>query len=264
MGVIRFDCPRCGKHLRVSPAKAGRHGRCPTCGGRIKVPNEVPVEKVSGKLEHRHVRLAIAVVVGFLLIVAVAFLAGRGDRNGREDAEGSSVVHHEALLRKLQQVRRRLTQLDDLEGRLAAYKRMALSESELRARDVRRRLNDYEPVSVFECALREQILAGREERINASTGPEIVADEGKLNSPLTTLERERLKQLSDQLEALSAELVEAFRRAHITIRPTPDPLGRRLLNVTETEARIERERTLLRESEADIRRQMMNPVAAAD
>ena len=47
MDIIRFPCPRCGKHLHVPGHKAGHHGRCPTCGGRIRVPDEEGVEHVA-------------------------------------------------------------------------------------------------------------------------------------------------------------------------------------------------------------------------
>jgi len=260
MKVIRFDCPRCGKHLRVSPEKAGRHGRCPTCGGRIKVPKEASVELADEHLESRHVRLVIGVVVGLFLIGTVAFLIGRGEGNGGEDEGTQSAGQYEALVRKLEQVRRRLTQLDDLDARLADYKKMALAESELRARDVRRRLNAYEPVSVFECTLREQILAERGERRLGSPESGTASDKARLNASLTTLEREHLKQLSERLEQFSAELAGALQRANMPTRLTPDPLGRQLLNPAKTEERVERERELLRKEEADIRRQMLNPV----
>jgi TM2 domain-containing membrane protein YozV/DNA-directed RNA polymerase subunit RPC12/RpoP len=36
--VIRFECRGCGNNLRTSSDKAGRQGKCPTCGTAFVVP----------------------------------------------------------------------------------------------------------------------------------------------------------------------------------------------------------------------------------
>jgi len=39
MDKIRFNCPKCGKKLAVSPDKAGKTGKCPACGERFRIPS---------------------------------------------------------------------------------------------------------------------------------------------------------------------------------------------------------------------------------
>lgn len=41
--MIRFDCPACGKSLKVADDLAGKVGKCPACGERMKVPTLTPV-----------------------------------------------------------------------------------------------------------------------------------------------------------------------------------------------------------------------------
>ncbi len=36
--TIRFDCPKCGRAIRVSDGAAGRSGKCNDCGGVLTVP----------------------------------------------------------------------------------------------------------------------------------------------------------------------------------------------------------------------------------
>ncbi len=36
--MIRFPCPHCGAKLQVSPARAGKEGRCPHCKNKLTVP----------------------------------------------------------------------------------------------------------------------------------------------------------------------------------------------------------------------------------
>ena len=37
-GVIRFDCPRCGRHFAANPAVVGKKIRCEGCGKGVYVP----------------------------------------------------------------------------------------------------------------------------------------------------------------------------------------------------------------------------------
>ena len=37
-GMIRFECPSCGVHIRVPEANAGKRGKCPKCRHRVTVP----------------------------------------------------------------------------------------------------------------------------------------------------------------------------------------------------------------------------------
>ena len=41
--MIRFDCPSCGKRIKVDDSKVGVTGNCPKCGAQATVPNPIPV-----------------------------------------------------------------------------------------------------------------------------------------------------------------------------------------------------------------------------
>jgi len=40
--MIRFDCPSCGKTIKVKDEGAGRKGKCPGCGEAIQIPKPAP------------------------------------------------------------------------------------------------------------------------------------------------------------------------------------------------------------------------------
>jgi hypothetical protein len=42
MGDIRFECPKCGRHLVINEGGAGLFVTCPTCGQLVHVPAESP------------------------------------------------------------------------------------------------------------------------------------------------------------------------------------------------------------------------------
>lgn len=43
--MILFDCPRCGRNIRVSDSAAGRNGTCNGCGRLIQVPEADPPDE---------------------------------------------------------------------------------------------------------------------------------------------------------------------------------------------------------------------------
>lgn len=38
--MLKFDCPKCGKHLSAPDEAAGRKGTCPGCGGAVCAPTQ--------------------------------------------------------------------------------------------------------------------------------------------------------------------------------------------------------------------------------
>ena len=38
METIQFQCSRCGKSLSAPADRAGKNGKCPSCGGAIQIP----------------------------------------------------------------------------------------------------------------------------------------------------------------------------------------------------------------------------------
>lgn len=45
--MIEFDCPQCGKHLRVSEKYSGQAGKCQGCGNRMEVPTGITFPQFS-------------------------------------------------------------------------------------------------------------------------------------------------------------------------------------------------------------------------
>ena len=252
MDIIRFPCPRCGKHLQVPGHKAGHHGRCPTCGGRIRVPDEEGVEHVAGEEAHHHGWAIAAVVCVGLLLVLVVVVALSGGKQGGPEPTSVSDSTGAAVNAELKRVREKLVQVYHLEDRLKAYRELVMSEKRLHARDVRTRLNKYERVSSYECSLRREILALWDARAQAAAEAGVVIrDDWQLNTPLTTLEKEDYVLLSKKLDDQSSDFSSALRSARIRIRPQKDPLGRRLLDSDRVEKRIAAELKRLRKLEAD-------------
>ncbi len=238
-------------------AKAGHRGRCPTCGGQIKVPNVEVAEPMHdpGENVRRLIHSLTVIVVVSAVIGILAYAVIRLGASGQDDNAAPPVVQKEHLVKKLENIRARMVRLDDVEDRIQGYQHMIMNESKLRARDVRTRLNAYEPVSAYECQLREKALTVRASADSADSA--LTRQRNlRMNTPLSTLEKDQLNQLSDELEKHSAELAQTLRRTRVVIKLTPDPLGRRLLPPAIALSRIERERERLKESEADVRMQM--------
>lgn len=53
--MIEFNCPECGRSIKVSPKNAGKTGRCTDCRTRIEIPlaAESGVEILSYPNQHR-------------------------------------------------------------------------------------------------------------------------------------------------------------------------------------------------------------------
>ena len=47
--MIRFECPHCGRKLKVPQTRAGRKGRCPACKGEVTVPQSPAPESAAAQ-----------------------------------------------------------------------------------------------------------------------------------------------------------------------------------------------------------------------
>jgi len=253
MDVIRFPCPRCGKHLKVPLEKAGHQGRCPTCGGRIRVPENVGVEHIAERGEG-HLWAIVVGIVGVVVVIVIGIVAFSG-KDEQPATTTATTPTNTGTVRsdEFEKVKAHLVQLDDLEDRLKTYREHALSERRLRARDVRTRLNSYEPVSQYECNLRKEVLAQRDEALAAAAAGDVPKDDWQLDTPLTELERGDLTLLSQRMEERSRKLAAALRRVGIVTSLEPDPLGRTLLDVESVGQKIAAERKRLKERESALR-----------
>jgi len=262
IGAIRFKCPRCGKRLSVSPEKAGHQGRCPTCGGKILVPRMDTLEHIDehGEKHTGAVAGIFAGIVILILMVVFALSGGEEDSTGTQPGAGTQRTRDSQQLRR---IRAALVQLDDLGDRFKTYQEQSRLERRFRARDVRTRLNNYEPVSVCECILRKEVLAMRDETRTSAPGTGVAqGDDWRLDTPLTGLERANLRLLSEELERRSSDLVQGFRRAGIVINLDLDLRGRRVLDARAVAKEIALRRERLQKEASDLRQQMHGHGAA--
>ncbi len=244
MDIIRMRCPRCGSHLRVPAKKAGHHGRCPTCGGKITVLGEEAIEHV----EAARVGHTLAVTVGVVVVLAGLFLGGfllifRGVEQDLSSTNEPAANGNGSALDRRKRINARLIQLEAMMQDLDKYQALAFQEMLLRARDVRERLSCYEPVSVYECNLRNQAMDQAEK----------APSDWRPNQALTALEKDALVQLSKRLEQESQTLRRRLHDLRVYPSIDPDPLGRRMLRVNEVRELIARERERLREILSDTR-----------
>jgi len=90
--AIKFDCPKCGRTIRVRDDAAGRAGVCPGCNSKVKVPASVllaqervdpPARRTQQTTHRRHSPIVVVgwgmvgvVAVGAIIVVAYSLYAG--------------------------------------------------------------------------------------------------------------------------------------------------------------------------------------------
>jgi hypothetical protein len=181
-------------------------------------------------------RVIWAVLAGGVLVVGICVLiALSGHRKSRATEEGIGPA-----LTSEQQARleRPLAGISKLEEMVRRYREFRVEERRLRAREVLMKINDYEPVSGFEYALREQVLEERKEAARSAGDAGGEEDPWKLNTPLEPSEKEQLDRLSNELQAQSAKLETELSSVGISIAPVKDSLGRALLDGAEVSEKL--------------------------
>ncbi len=237
--MIELKCPRCETLLRVPASNAGKHGRCPICGGAIAVP--LPAVEIIPEPIVEHPKpprsKAIWVVLGLIVSLSAICVAVALRRQG---VLGTTEEDKGPALTPAQQTRldAELIEIGKLEDLVRRYRESRVRERHLRARAVLMKINSYEPVTDFEYALRRDVLDEEEKATQSegNTGGE--NDPWQLNTPLAPSEKEELDLLSDDLQAQSSRLERELSPVGISVEPVRDPMGRLLLDGAEVWANL--------------------------
>jgi hypothetical protein len=234
---IEVKCPRCATLLRVPDRKAGRRGRCPLCGGPVKVPlaqnAPTPFLAPQKKSQSKVVWAVSAGVVLLIGICVVIALSGHGKSGATEKSDGPALTPEQAASLEAQ-----LTEISKLEDMVRRFRDLRVKERHLRARNVLMKISSYEPVTDFEYSLRRQVLEEQEQtaKIAGDAGGE--TEPWNLNAPLAPSEKDELGRLSDELQTHSAELARELSSVRVYVTPVKDPLGRALLDGAEVSAKL--------------------------
>jgi len=183
----------------------------------------------------RAIAIWVVLGVGVLVIGICAAIALSRHRQSGTTEEGSG-----PKLTPEQQARLEapLAELDKLDDMVKKYRESRVEERHLRARDVLMKINSYEPVTGFEYELRGQVLEEEKEATQSAGGTAEESDPWKLNQPLGPSEKEKLGQLSDDLQSQSTRLETELGTIGISLAPVKDSLGRALLDGAEVSARL--------------------------
>ena len=230
MSPIKFRCSRCGARHSVAESKAGKKGRCPTCGGPLHVPTlEQVVQKQQQAIVHHRILGTVGVVIVIIALVAGYTLFGPISSVPVEKPTKRTQDQSEEEKAKAQLAKLRL--IDGLKAGIVRYEGLLEQEQILRVRDIGAKLRSYERVTVHEHDLREELLNARRKRMELPPeGGGMETDEWQLDVPLNEIEREGLRRLSETIEQQAKVLVRELRQVGVTASVKKDPLGRTLLD----------------------------------
>jgi len=237
--MIELKCPRCETMLRVPESKAGRHGRCPVCGGTITVPLppvEIPPAPIVAppKPPRSNAIWVVLVVIILLSAIGVAIALRRGGTLGTAE-EGNGPTLTAAQQARLDA---QLIEIGKLEEIVRKYRESRVRERHLRAREVLMKINSYAPVTDFEYALRRDVLDEQERATQSAGNTGGANDPWQLNAPLEPSEKDELGLLSDDLQSQSTKLEMELNALGIFVTPVRDPMGRVLLDGAEVSANL--------------------------
>jgi predicted Zn finger-like uncharacterized protein len=227
--MIEIKCPRCETHYHVPPEKAGKKGRCPKCGGAIRVP--APDHQVHAQYVPEQTftpwqkRLMIGVPCAIaLLIVVLVLVQGNGGKGKKgEDPETSEAAN------KVRQADAELARLEDLTERFERYCAKLGQERRLRARSVLEKDRSYEAVTPGEYQLRTEVI---EDRARAQAAPaSYKEEEWRLDTALTEDEEALLAKLSPQLDMEAKEIARLVARTGGANVLAKDALGREVVSM---------------------------------
>ena len=172
------------------------------------------------------ITLAAILLLGFFAVILL--LSGDDGQRGQPDGptQGPTGTQPPVPLQE------RLRRLEALESRLEEYQSLRERERYLRARDISGKLRDYAAVIPYELRLREEVLAAE-------------GDGGRVDTPLTELERGEFGQLQERLQQEAKVLVEELDDVGVRAGLKTDPLGRSLLNHEDATARLAARREAL-------------------
>jgi hypothetical protein len=166
-------------------------------------------------------------VAGIILLIGICLaiaLRRRGTLGAIEEGNAPALTRPEQARLEVQ-----LMEISRLEEMVKRFRESCIQERHLRAREVLMKINNYEPVSDSEYALRREVVE-EEEKAAQSAGNAGREDPWQLNTPLQRSEKEELALLSDDLQAESARLEKELNSVGVFIAPERDPLGRMFLD----------------------------------
>lgn len=263
--MIEVKCARCGMHYEVADSKAGKKGRCPTCGGPIHVPTlgeaGEAYHKSRSELHASHMFGWVAVSVAAAVLVLAIVLVLRGESPPKPAPPAAPPPRTEPIASapprptapaagiakpppppqpapppppSTADTDRMAFRVRYAKEKLGNYRDMLALERRLRAREVLRKDRAYEPVSAEEYQLRRSVLD--EAAVLAAGGENL--DSWRLNEPLTEPERRELEDLIERIPAASADMIDEMGRLNLQGTYVTDPFGRRLINTDDAENKL--------------------------
>lgn len=254
--MIEIRCPRCDTHYHVPADKAGKKGRCPKCGGAIRVPepdHQVHAQYVPEQtFTPAQKRLMIMIPCAVLLLVGVIVFLQRG----KSEQEKRKLEQLEDEARTgIRRTEQDLARVEDLAERFGRYSVKLNHERRMMARMVLQRDRSYEAVTPGEYRLRTEVL---EERARAQATPATYKEEEwRVDAPLSEDEAAMLQRCVPELEREAKEIARLTTRAGGTNVMTKDAVGHDVVNGEEIRkqlsARIKSINERRAKAEADLR-----------
>jgi len=240
MPPMKLRCPRCGCRLTVPDHKAGKRGKCPTCGGPIKVPtlDELQLAMAQKGPPSWVVGVGVAVGIAVLLLVAILlFQAGGNESAGGSRASRRGANSTEEDMPLEDQLRRIL----GIEARLQSYQDLLKTEQFLHVRAINTKLHSYEQLTPEELRFRDEMMEAW--RKDTAASPDL----SLANTPLSEIEKGEYRQIQEDLRKESDEILHAMRLAGAHIPVRPDSFGKNVLDLDETRTKLAELRAKLKE-----------------
>lgn len=251
METIGVRCSRCNSVYAVPSEKAGHRGRCPRCGGIMRVP--VPAKsagspsKAASSFTKRSALLLIPAVV--VIVALIAFLVIR--KGTENDADKAPSAAELAATDNVRRVQNEVGRLHAVDRRLKEYDDLYAMERRMHAREIYGKMKAYESVSKEEYSLRAAVQL---EQSDLKLNP--LESDWQLETPLNVTEKTERGRHSKELESDAAEVRDMLSQMGIAVDLKPDAFGRALLNRPEVDAAIDRHRqaleTKLKAAEAEL------------
>lgn len=263
---IDVHCSRCGMQYEVADTKAGKKGRCPTCGGSIHVPSLGEAGTAYHKarqnkhLSHMIAWTSVSVIAALLLLIVILVLREESSTSGvvavpstapvgpivsapiktvpaQDSAVStpSSPAQFPAADSSTSVAEKQAFLIRYAAERLGEYRALVAQERRLRAREILRKSRENEPVQMEEYELRNKV--NEEAALLAEEGKDVSG--WRLDEPLDDEERRELANLSTRLGAFSNDLRNEFMRHNLTLSTSVDIYGRRLIDISEAQAKLD-------------------------
>ena len=240
MPPIKLRCPRCGCRLTVPEHKAGKRGKCPTCGGPIKVATLDEAQWVQARQGPPSWAIGFGIVaaVAVLFVVAVLLFRSGGDESGGDSGTSRTGTTQPDEDAPPEDQSRRIL---DIEARLRSYQELLKTEQFLHVRAINAKLHSYEQLAPEELRFRDEMMATW--RKEGDAGPDL----SLAHTSLSEIEKGKYRQILEDLRKRSDEILRAMRSAGASIQMSPDPFGKNVLDLDEASEKLAELRATLQE-----------------